>query len=81
MPNTKPMAAGRTWAMPSVWLMKPMLGSSNDQTEAATITPEANPSRVFCTRGFISCFIVKTKAEPKTVPSTGISNPNIVPFM
>ena len=43
--------------------------------EAATMTPEANPSSDFCTRGDISSFIRKTKAAPSMVPSRGMSSP------
>ena len=49
-----------------------MEGISNDQTEAATITPEANPSSAFCRRFGISFFIKKTKADPSAVPAKGI---------
>ena len=48
---------------------------SSDHTEAATITPEANPSSAFCSLTGISPFIRNTKAEPSIVPSSGISNP------
>lgn len=50
-------------------------GISNDQTEAATITPEAKPSSAFCSLTDISPFIIKTKADPSMVPSKGMSNP------
>ncbi len=52
-----------------------MAGMSSDQTEAATITPDAKPSKDFCTRSGMSFFIKNTKAEPSIVPSKGISNP------
>ena len=48
---------------------------SSDHTDAATITPEAKPSNVFCKRGDISSFIRKTKAAPSMVPINGMSNP------
>ena len=41
---------------------------SSDHTDAATITPEAKPSRTFCTIGGISRFMKNTKAEPRAVP-------------
>jgi hypothetical protein len=44
----------------------------SDQTEAATITPEANPSRTFCTSAGISRFMKNTKADPRAVPRNGI---------
>ncbi len=47
-------------------------GISSDQTEAATITPEAKPSKVFCSREDISFRMKKTKAEPSTVPKKGM---------
>ena len=50
---------------------------SNDHTEAATITPDANPSSDFCSRTDISSRIMKTKVEPSIVPSSGISSPII----
>ena len=52
-------------------------GISNDHTEAATITPEANPNKAFCTRGERPSFIINTNAEPNIVPSKGISKPII----
>ena len=52
-----------------------MAGMSNDQTAAATMTPEAKPSRVFCTRSDMSPFMKKTNAEPSMVPSNGMSRP------
>ena len=50
-----------------------MLGISRDQTEAATITPDAKPSKAFCKSAGISLFIKKTNAEPITVPAKGIN--------
>ena len=50
---------------------------SSDHTDAATITPEAKPSNVFCKRGDISSFIRKTNAAPSMVPNRGMSNPKI----
>ena len=52
-------------------------GISSDHTDAATITPDAKPSNVFCNRTDISPFMKNTKAEPSIVPSNGISNPMI----
>jgi hypothetical protein len=51
-----------------------MDGMIRDHTEAATITPEANPSRTFCSRGGISLFMKNTKADPRAVPRKGINN-------
>ncbi len=52
-----------------------MAGMSKDQTEAATITPDAKPSSDFCTRSSMSPLIKKTNAEPSIVPSNGMSSP------
>ena len=51
-----------------------MAGMISDHTEAATITPEAKPSRSFCTSGGISRLMKKTKADPRAVPRKGIIN-------
>lgn len=60
-------------ALPDVSIS--IAGISNDLTEAATITPEAKPSRAFCSLEDISPFIIKTKADPIMVPSKEMSNP------
>ena len=49
------------------------------RTEAATMTPEANPNKVFCTKSGICFFIRKTQAAPKVVPAKGNNNPMISP--
>ena len=74
IPNRKPTAAGNTDHAPFPSSIS-MAGMSSDQTEAATITPDAKPSKDFCTRSGMSFFIKNTKAEPSIVPSKGISNP------
>ena len=74
MPNKNPTAAGHTAQAPLLSSIS-MAGMSSDHTEAATITPEANPSSAFCSLTGISPFIRNTKAEPSIVPSRGISNP------
>ena len=48
-----------------------MAGIRRDHTEAATITPEANPSRTFCTSAGMSFFMKNTKADPSVVPRKG----------
>ena len=48
-------------------------GMSSDQTEAATMTPDAKPIRIFCSRSGIAFFIKKTNADPSAVPRNGIS--------
>ena len=70
MPHRKPVATGITFTHPSPPLIS-MPGMSSDHTEAATITPEANPSSDFCTSAGISCFMKNTNAAPVIVPSSG----------
>ena len=43
--------------------------------DAATITPDANPSKLFFINVLILFFNKKTKAAPKVVPKNGISIP------
>jgi hypothetical protein len=50
-----------------------MAGISSDHTEAATMTPEANPSKTFCSSIGISLFMKKTNPEPRAVPRNGIN--------
>lgn len=76
IPNRNPATAGMTLHLPLSASIS-IAGMSSDHTEAATITPEANPNSVFCTRGDISSFIKKTNAEPNIVPSSGINSPMI----
>jgi hypothetical protein len=52
-------------------------GINSDHTDAATMTPEAKPSKNFCNNSDISSFIRKTNADPSIVPSNGINNPMI----
>ena len=68
------MAAGTTAPAPRPSTIS-MAGINNDHTEAATITPEANPSNDFCRRTDIPSRIRNTKAAPDIVPSRGINNP------
>ena len=74
IPNRKPTAAGMTAHSPLA-ASASIAGMSSDHTEAATITPEANPSRAFCKRTGISSFIRKTNPDPIIVPSRGINKP------
>ena len=76
IPNRNPIAAGITAHLPLSASIS-IAGISSDQTDAATITPEANPSNAFCNRADISSCIKNTKAEPSIVPSSGISSPII----
>jgi hypothetical protein len=54
-----------------------MAGISSDHTDAATMTPDANPSSDFCNRTDISFFMRKTKDAPNIVPNNGMSSPMI----
>ena len=47
-------------------------GMRRDHTEAATITPDANPSRAFWTGAGISFLMKNTNADPRAVPRNGI---------
>lgn len=78
MPARKPTAAGMTDHL-SIWLHIFMLGIRSDHTEAATITPEAKPSRAFCSSGGMSFFMKNTKPEPNIVPVRGMRSPKIIP--
>lgn len=53
----------------------------SDQTDAATITPDAKPSRIFCSMAGISLCIKNTNAEPSAVPRNGINNPISIAFI
>ena len=78
IPAMKPLTAGITRVASSVPLIS-IEGISSDHTEAATMTPEANPNKVFCTKSGICFFIRKTQAAPKVVPAKGNNNPMISP--
>ena len=61
------MAAGTTLHTPlsdTIFIA----GISSDHTDAATITPEANPNSNFCTLDDILSFMKKTNAAPSMVP-------------
>jgi hypothetical protein len=47
MPSRKPIAAGITLHLPLSASIS-IAGISSDHTDAATITPDAKPSNVFC---------------------------------
>ena len=55
-----------------------MDGIKSDQTEAATITPEANPSMIFCIFGGMDPFKKNTQAAPRVVPTMGTMISKIV---
>jgi hypothetical protein len=71
----KPTAAGNTDQAPSLSFIS-IAGMSSDHTDAATITPEANPNRAFCNRSGISLRMKNTNDDPSIVPNKGIINPN-----
>lgn len=76
MPARNPTAAGTTLSRAIS-----IDGISSDHTLAATITPLANPSSVFCSRSGMSFFMKKTNADPSIVPIKGINIPMITAFM
>lgn len=47
-------------------------GISKLQTEAAVITPAANPVSALCSRELSAFLIKSTQAEPNVVPKNGI---------
>ena len=55
IPIKNPTAAGRNASFPICCDIS-IDGINKDQTDAATITPDANPKRAFCTGGFNSPF-------------------------
>ena len=66
------MTAGNMRVSPSVPLIS-IDGINNDQTDAATMTPEANPNNIFCTSAGICRFSRNTQAAPNAVPAKGNS--------
>lgn len=71
-PSNRPTTAGIICNLPMCSAIS-IPGISNDHTDAATITPPANPSNDFCNSEGILFFIKKTNAEPIIVPNKGIS--------
>ena len=69
-PVSRPTVTGTTAILPDPISRAGMI---RDQTEAATMTPDAKPSRVFCSRSGISLRMKNTKADPRAVPRNGIS--------
>ena len=75
IPTATPAAAGINASFPISADMS-MAGMRRDHTEAATMTPEANPKSTFWTRGgILSLRIRKTQAAPSVVPKNGIRIP------
>ena len=73
MPKAKPIKAGSQEILPRC-RAKSIDGINSDQTEAAIITPAANPKRIFSVLGFILSFIKNTVKAPKLVPINGIAS-------
>ena len=73
-PNIKPIAAGIHAIFPCACAIS-IDGNNKDHTEAAIITPAANPNNIFCIIGFILSFNKNTKDEPIVVPKKGIKIP------
>ena len=73
MPTRKPTAAGTNAKRPSDISIA---GIRSDQIDAAIITPDAKPSRNFCTAGRIPLFAKKTQPAPSVVPARGSEIPN-----
>ena len=63
IPIINPTEAGNHAGFPCVSAIS-IAGIRSDHTEAAIITPAANPSNNFCIIGLISFFNKNTKAEP-----------------
>ena len=78
MPAISPTTAGITLRSPSPTFIS-ILGIRSDHTEAATITPEANPINAFCSLSGIFSFMKNTKPLPIIVPISGSSSPIIIP--
>lgn len=70
MPQRKPMAAGTTENLPMSSHIF-IEGISKDHTEAAIITPEANPNNSFCVLTGMASFMKNTKEDPISVPEKG----------
>ena len=77
MPSRNPTAGGNHEIPPFSSAIS-IAGIRSDHTDAAIMTPDANPSSVFSSFCFISFLIKNTIAEPSTVPENGISIPNSV---
>ena len=74
IPKINPTAAGIHATFPCSAAMS-IAGMRSDHTEAATITPAANPINNFSIFLFIWFLMKKTIAEPSVVPIKGIITP------
>ena len=55
-----------------------MAGIKSDQTEAATMTPEAKPRSAFWISGRIPFFMKYTQPAPAAVPANGMKIPSMI---
>ena len=74
IPKINPIAAGSHSIFPCSFAIS-IDGIINDHTDAAIITPDANPNNNFSTFRLNLFFIKNTIADPKVVPKNGIANP------
>jgi hypothetical protein len=84
MPSQNPINAGRKENAPRFSDCS-IAGIRRLQTDAATITPAANPVSARCTLSLSVSFIRNTHAAPNDVPKNGIKIPQntfiICPFL
>jgi len=71
MPSRNPMEVGSQGGIPALSEIS-IAGISKDQTDAATITPEAKPKRSFSAFSGIPSRKKKTAKEPRVVPTRGM---------
>ena len=74
IPNKNPIAAGIHAIFPCSSAIS-IDGIISDHTDAAIITPDANPNSIFSIFLFNLFFIKNTVAAPNIVPKNGIDNP------
>ena len=72
MPSIMPIAAGSQLHRP-IASDRSMAGIISDHTDAATITPAANPSKIFCSRAETVLRTNSTVEAPTIVPAKGIA--------
>lgn len=77
IPRANPTAAGMKLSLP-IAADCSIAGISRLHTEAAVMTPAANPVRLLCTRKCGSLRRKNTQADPAVVPINGISMPYII---
>ena len=76
IPPRSPTAAGTHAVLPCSEAIS-MAGLRSDHTEAAIITPDANPRSIFSILCPITFRMQNTIAEPSVVPAKGINSPSI----